>query len=171
MTSSCPTLPPVYLPRHFSVAASGTRVTRSLVLLHVSLCQVERSLNLGGLTLVLCDIKISFHFSVYQVETDRTESQNNTQEVSRDRQRVCVGTRVRHMATRRGVWVSACVRAGAAWCTFLREQGDTHRSAGEGQRPRDAFVPTPLVSPALPQNCRSFAAHAFLRASLHQRHG
>ena len=56
------------------------------------------------------------------------------------------------MATRTGVCVSACVRACAVWCTFFREQGDTDRSAGEGQRPRDAFVPPPLVPPALPQN-------------------
>ena len=34
------------------------------------------------------------------------------------------------MATRPGVRVSACVRTGAAWCTFLREQGDTDCFAG-----------------------------------------
>ena len=55
-------------------------------------------------------------------------------------------TRVRHMATHTGVRICLC----ACLCGVVhlsREQGDTHRSAGEGRSPRDAFVPPPLVLP------------------------
>ena len=99
-------------------------------------------------------------------------TKQHTRSISRSSMSLRGHTRVRHMATRTGVCVCVRICLCACLCGVVhlsREQGDTDRSAGEGQCPRDAFVPTPLVPPALPQNCRSFAAHAFLRASLHQR--
>ena len=57
-----------------------------------------------------------------------------TRSISRSLKSLRVHTRVRHMATRTGICVSACVRA----CGVVHlscEQGDTHRSAGECQCP------------------------------------
>ena len=75
------------------------------------------------------------------------------------------------------IWLYAC------WCGVVhlcREYTDIVCSAGERPCPRHAFVPPPLVPPALPQTCyaragsdehgpRSLAAHAFLSASVHER--
>ena len=109
----------------------------------------KKSLNLGGLILALCDFKISFHFSVYQVGADRTESHKTTHTkcLAIGKGSACTRARTPHAHAHWCVRICLC----ACLCGVVhlsREQGDTHRSAGKHQCPRDAFVPPPLVSRA-----------------------